>query len=59
MTKLASLKNEGSDRKKVELWLDHINETDESCRKEVLDQCAKDKEARIYYVDRYREDCEK
>ena len=50
-------KQKVDDRAKVNAWLDHIQEFDEACRKEVLDQCAKDKEARIYYVDRYKEDC--
>lgn len=56
MTAIDRLK-ENSDRAKVNAWLDHINETDEACRAEVLEQCAKDKEARVYYVNRYKEDC--
>lgn len=46
-----------NDREKVTAWLDHIQEKDEACRAEVLEQCAKDKEARAYYVKRYTEDC--
>lgn len=44
-----------TDREKVNLWLDSIGETDEECRKEVLTQCATDKEARMYYVQRHNE----
>lgn len=51
------LKQKIDDRAKVNAWLDHINETDEACRAEVLDQCANDKDARAYYVKRYFEDC--
>lgn len=42
-----------SDRQKVEAWLDKINEHDPACRAEVMEQCAKDREARAYYVSRY------
>jgi len=41
---------------KVNNWLDRIGETDEACRAEVLDQCAKDPEARAYYVARSEEE---
>ena len=41
---------------KVNNWLDRIGETDEACRAEVLDQCAKDPEARAYYVMRSEEE---
>jgi len=40
---------------KVNDWLDRINETDEACRDEVLEQCAKNPEARAYYVARSEE----
>jgi hypothetical protein len=49
-SKLALLKSEGTDRKKVEAWLDSIQEFDPAIRAEVLDACAKDKEARAYFV---------
>lgn len=52
---LKDLKGISSDRAKVNAWLDFIGETDESCRKEVLEQCSKDKEARAYYLEQYRE----
>ena len=55
MGKLTKLKNASKDRQKVNNWLDRINETDEACRAEVLDQCAKDPEARAYYVSRSEE----
>jgi len=55
MGKLTKLKNASKDRQKVNDWLDRINETDEACRAEVLDQCAKDPEARAYYVMRSEE----
>lgn len=48
---------ENNDRAKVNAWLDYINEKYEACRKEVIEQCAKDKEARAYYVKRYEQDC--
>jgi len=56
MGKLTRLKNASKDRQKVNDWLDRINETDEACRAEVLDQCAKDPEARAYYVARSEEE---
>ena len=56
MSKLADLKNQDTDRKKVEAWLDKIKEFDPQIRTEVIEQCAKDKEARIYFVSRYNED---
>lgn len=46
-----------SDRAKVNLWLTKIGEHDEACRAEVIEQCAKDREARAYYVLRYEQDC--
>lgn len=52
---LAELKRAQSDRQKVELWLTKIGEHDEACRAEVIEQCAKDREARAYYVGRYSE----
>ena len=48
--KLADLKNRDTDRKKVNDWLDRIGETDPKCREEVLQACAKDLDARKYYV---------
>lgn len=57
MSKLEALKNEHTDRDKVNKWLDHIMEFDESIRNHVLEQCSKDIEARRYYVKRYMEDC--
>ena len=44
-----------TDRQKVNTWLDSINETDQATRDEVLGQCAKDKDARAYYVNQYVE----
>lgn len=55
MSKLNQLKTADTDRAKVERWLDHIKEFDQECRTEVLNQCAKDKEARAYYVKRSNE----
>lgn len=57
MSKLSELKTRDTDRNKVNLWLDHINEHDEPTRAEVLNQCAKDKDARAYFVGRYEIDC--
>ena len=56
MGKLTRLKNASKDRQKVNDWLDRINETDEACRAEVLERCAKDPEARAYYVMRSEEE---
>ena len=53
--KLAELKSRDTDRQKVNLWLDHINENDQAIRAEVLENCAKDVECRAYYVSRYME----
>ena len=50
MDKLAQLKSRDSDRKLINDWLDRIGETDKDIRFEVLDTCAKDVEARAYYV---------
>jgi hypothetical protein len=50
---------EQTDREKVLAWLKQINETDPACIAEVIEQCAKDKEARVFYVGLYRRDCEK
>ena len=55
MDKLSKVKAASENRKKVLDWLDKIGETDEACRAEVLDQCAKDPEARAYYVMRSEE----
>ena len=52
---LAYLKSAMGDRDKVNVWLDSIGETDQACRAEVLERCAKDSEARAYYVMRYEE----
>lgn len=57
MSKLAELKTRETDRQKVELWLDHINEHDPACREEVLANCKADKECRAYFVKRFTEDC--
>ena len=54
---LNQLKEGLADREKINLWLDHIQESDPVCRNEVIEHCAKDKEARAYYVKRYIEDC--
>ena len=42
-----------ADLKKVNDWLDRIQEHDPACRKEVLDMCEKDPEARAFYVAKY------
>ena len=42
-----------SDRAKVNAWMDHIKESDSAIRKEVLDNCAKDKAYRAYFVAQY------
>jgi hypothetical protein len=59
MKTLKDLQNMKSDRAKVNAWLDAIGEIDEACRNEVLEHCEKDKEARMYYVGRYKVDCAK
>lgn len=51
MTKL----KEKSDREKVLIWLQSIGEDDPRCIAEVIEQCAKDVEARKYYLSRYNE----
>jgi len=56
MDKLSKVKAASENRKKVLDWLDKIGETDEACRAEVLEQCAKDQEARAYYVARSEEE---
>lgn len=53
MAKLSELKSGINDRQKVNLWLDHINETDELIRADVLEKCANDEDARQYFVGRY------
>ena len=55
MDKFSKVKAASENRKKVLDWLDKIGETDEACRAEVLEQCAKDQEARAYYVMRSEE----
>jgi hypothetical protein len=50
------LKQRVDDRVKINKWLDSINETDEECRAEVLQQCKDDPEARAYYVGLYERD---
>jgi hypothetical protein len=55
MTKLANLKNGGTDREKINLWLDSVGEFDKETRGEVLEQCKNDKDARNYYLSRYEE----
>ena len=42
-----------SDRAKVNLWLDHIQEFDKPTRDEVIEHCSKDVSARAYYVAKY------
>lgn len=54
---LSELKKEQTDRQKVNAWLDKIGSADEKERNEVLELCARDKEARAYYVGRYEEEC--
>ena len=49
------MKEDITDRQKVESWLDSIEENDEAIRAEVLAHCAKDKSAREYYVRRWQE----
>lgn len=53
MSLLANLKDQMSDKEKIIIWLNIIEETDQDCINEVIDQCSKDKEARKYYVSRY------
>ena len=53
--KLSQLKNEKNDLQKVHAWLDSIGETDELCRREVIEQCETDSEALAYYVSRHAE----
>ena len=60
---LADLKKGFGAREKVNLWLDHIGETDEVGRAKVLDACANGyeggtaKEVREFFVSRYESDC--
>lgn len=44
-------------RQKVDAWLDKIGATDPEDRREVLTQCAENKEIRQYYLDRWESDC--
>ena len=39
-----------SDRELVNDWLDRINEHNQACRDEVLEQCKNDPDARKFYV---------
>jgi len=55
---LAELKQLDSDLIMINKWLDHINETDQKCREEVIANCKENGEARAYYVKRYKQDCE-
>ena len=48
-----------SDRKKVGEWLDSINCKNEQERQEVMNLCASDIEARVYFVMRWNKDCKK
>ena len=57
MSKLADLKNQDTDREKINAWLDLIGETDSTCRAEVLKICAANPEARRYYVKRHDAEC--
>lgn len=57
MSKLSQLKNAETDREKINKWLDKIGERDQAIRDEVLYNCAKDIEARRYYVKRFEQDC--
>lgn len=54
---LSDVKKSISDRQKVNAWLNYIQETDQACRDEVLELCAKDKEARAYFIRLYEIDC--
>lgn len=54
--RLTELKNSVSDRQKVEAWLDHIGEHDKATRDEVFENCAKDKEAKAYFLRRYQQE---
>ncbi len=42
-----------TDREMVLAWLASINETDQLCVNEVIEQCKNDPEARKYYVEKY------
>lgn len=55
MDGLKKFKEAAAARAKINEWLDFIGETDPACRREVLEQCAKDPEAREYYVSRWAE----
>lgn len=57
MGKLSAVKAMSSDKEKVLKWLDSIGEKDRQCIDEVIEQCAKDQEARDYYVGRYSQEC--
>ena len=54
MNAIERLRNK-SDRAKVNEWLDRIGETDEACRREVIEQCETNIEARAYYISQYAE----
>ena len=51
------MENELTDRQKINIWLDSINETDQATRDEVMEHCRIDREARAFYVQKYDEDC--
>lgn len=55
MNAFSEIKQGLSDREKVNAWLDHIEEFDPECRKEILDMCASDPESRKYFVGRFEE----
>ena len=52
-----NMENELTDRQKINIWLDSINETDQATRDEVMEHCRIDREARAFYVQKYDEDC--
>lgn len=54
-SKLAEFKNQDSDRAKVEKWLESIGAPKDEAD-EVLELCAKDTDARRYYVMRFEDD---
>lgn len=54
---LAELKTKQSERAKINKWMDKIGESEQAIRDEVLDNCAKDIEARKYYVGRFESEC--
>lgn len=53
---LSELKSRLTDRQKIEEWLESIGCPKDEAN-EVLENCAKNKDARAYFVNRFEQDC--